>query len=175
MDTLAHGLWGGIGFYPRGAKIYATAFIVGTAPDLLSFGLFDITHPEWVALRLAGKISGPPPLSTIPNYVFYAYDLTHSLLIWAALFGLVWSIRKHPPWLLLAWALHILCDIPTHSLHYFPTPYLFPIPAPRVEGISWATLRFMAANYSALLVAYAGMWLYMRKKGGGREPSKDEF
>ncbi len=164
MDTLAHGLWGGIGFYSRGFKSYAAAFIIGMAPDLLSFGPFFLTHPVWVRLRLAGKISGPPPLSLISNYVFYTYDVTHSLVIWAALFGLLWFMKNRPLWLLLAWALHIVCDIPTHNSRYFPTPYLWPIPAPRVEGISWATPWFMFANYSTLLAAYAGIWLYMQKR-----------
>lgn len=164
MDTLAHGLWGGVGFYPHGHKKFAAAFVLGISPDLLSFGLFHVTRPGWLRLRLAGQISGPPPLSILPEFVFHAYNLTHSLVVWAALFALIWAIRKHPPWLLLAWGLHILCDIPTHSSRYFPTPYLWPLPTPLVEGISWATRWFMMTNYTALLIAYVGMFLYVRRR-----------
>ena len=163
MDTLAHGLWGGVGFYRQGAKKFAAAFALGMAPDLLSFGLFHVSHPGWLKLRLVGEIYGPPPLSTLPEFVFHAYNLTHSLVVWAALFGLIWLMVQRPPWVLLAWALHILCDIPTHSSRYFPTPYLWPFPTPYVEGMSWATPWFMATNYATLLAAYLGVLMYGRK------------
>jgi membrane-bound metal-dependent hydrolase YbcI (DUF457 family) len=163
VDTLAHGLWGGIGFYPCGKKKFAAAFVLGMAPDLLSFGLLHLSRPGWIRLRLAGEISGPPPLSTLPGFVFHAYNLTHSLIVWMALFGLIWLIRRNPPWVFLAWGLHILCDIPTHNSRYFPTPYLWPLPTPLVEGISWATPWFMMINYRVLLAAYVGMFLYVRK------------
>ena len=40
MDVLAHGLWGGAAFSGRGKKEFWTGFLVGMAPDLLSFGVF---------------------------------------------------------------------------------------------------------------------------------------
>ena len=164
MDTLAHGLWGGIGFYPQGGKRFAAAFALGMAPDLLSFGLFHVTRPGWLKLRFAGDISGPPPLSMLPEFIFHAYNLTHSLVVWGILFVLIWLALKRPPWPFLAWALHVLCDIPTHNSSYFPTPYLWPLPTPYVEGISWATPWFMVTNYTGLLMAYIGMFLYVRKR-----------
>lgn len=164
MDILAHGLWGGVGFYPHGTKRFAAAFVLGVAPDLFSFGLFHMTRPGWLRLRLVGEISGPPPLSLLPEFVFHAYNLTHSLVIWAALFGLIWMLKRHPPWVFLAWGFHILCDIPTHSSSYFPTPYLWPLSTPFVEGISWATPWFIMTNYTALLGAYVGMIIYVRKR-----------
>jgi membrane-bound metal-dependent hydrolase YbcI (DUF457 family) len=168
VDTLAHGLWGGAAFYPYGRRRFAAAFAVGMAPDLLSFGLFHLTHPEWLKLRLAGKISGPPPLSILPAYLFHAYNLTHSLVVWAALFALLWLLLRRPPWIWLAWGLHILCDIPTHDTRYLPTPYLWPLPTPFVQGIPWTTPWFMAVNYTALLAVYLGLFFYVRKRRGGR-------
>lgn len=164
MDTLAHGLWGGVAFYPQGARKFAAAFALGMAPDLLSFGLFHVSNPGWLTLRFAGKVSGPPPVSILPEFVFHAYNLTHSLLVWVVLFALLWAMRKHPPWVFLAWGLHIVSDIPTHNSAYFLTPYLWPLPTPLVEGISWATPWFMLLNYGALLAAYLGMFLYVRKR-----------
>jgi membrane-bound metal-dependent hydrolase YbcI (DUF457 family) len=164
MDILAHGLWGGVGFYREGHKRFAAAFVLGMAPDLLSFGLFHLTRPGWLRLRLAGEISGPPPLSVLPEFVFYAYNLTHSLVVWATVFTLIWLIRRHPPWVFLAWGLHILCDIPTHTSRYFPTPYLWPLPAPYVEGVPWSAPWFMISNYTALLTVYSGVFLYVRKR-----------
>ncbi|MBI1993623.1 MAG: hypothetical protein HYV05_00975 [Deltaproteobacteria bacterium] len=165
MDTLAHGLWGGVGFYAASQRKFASAFILGMAPDLLSFGLFHASHPEWIVQRFSGRTTGPPPLTMLPEFVFHAYNWTHSLVIWGALFALIWLLRKSPPWPLLAWGLHILSDIPTHGPGYFPTPYLWPLPTPYVQGIAWSTPWFMAANYSALLIAYLMAFALARMKG----------
>ena len=164
MDTLAHGLWGGAGFYADGKKKFSAAVLLGMAPDLISFGPFFATRLEWFKLRLIGQVFGPPPLSSLQAYVFHAYNLTHSLVVWVLLFGLLWVVIRRPPWIWLAWGLHILCDIPTHDTRYFPTPYLWPFPTPFVEGIPWATPWFMVANYSALTAVYFAVFYYVRRK-----------
>jgi hypothetical protein len=56
MDFIAHGLWGGAPFYAQGRKKFLAGVLVGMAPDLLSFGVFHVIHPEWLALRLVEKI-----------------------------------------------------------------------------------------------------------------------
>jgi membrane-bound metal-dependent hydrolase YbcI (DUF457 family) len=164
MDVLAHGLWGGALFCSQGRKKFLGGFLLGMAPDLLSFGVFHAAHPEWIVHRLAGNISGPPALSVLPPYVFHAYNVTHSLVVWALLFFLCWLFLKHPPWILLAWALHIVCDIPTHTTGYFPTPFLWPFPTPFLNGVSWASREFVIANYVCLIVAYAGIFLYLHRQ-----------
>jgi membrane-bound metal-dependent hydrolase YbcI (DUF457 family) len=163
MDVIAHGLWGGVPFCGRGRGKFFAGALLGMAPDLLSFGVFHVTHPGWITLRLAGEISGPPPLAMLPPYVFHAYNVTHSLVVWAIAFLLLWLTRG-PPWVLLAWLLHILCDIPTHATAYFPTPFLWPLPTPFVDGIAWSTPWFMAGNYTAIVLTYACVILYLRKK-----------
>jgi membrane-bound metal-dependent hydrolase YbcI (DUF457 family) len=163
MDVVAHGLWGGAVFAKRGRNLFWAACLVGMAPDLLSFGVFHVTHPGWLLSRLAGEISGPPALAILPAYVFYAYNFTHSLIVCAVTFFLLWALLKRPPWLLASWALHILCDIPTHGTSHFPTPFLWPLPTLLVDGITWATPRFMAANYSALLITYIVVFFYVKR------------
>jgi len=54
--------------------------------------------------------------------------------------------------------------IPTHATDYFPTPFLWPLPTPFVDGISWATPEFVAANYGALLNVYIVVFFYVRKR-----------
>ena len=164
MDVVAHGLWGGALFCRRGTKMFLAAALLGMAPDLLSFGVFHMTRPGWIIGRLAGEISGPLALSILPAYVFYAYNVTHSLVVWSAVFFLFWRLRERPPWLLGAWALHILCDIPTHGTDYFPTPFLWPLATPFVEGATWATPEFMIANYACIAGVYAGMLVYARRR-----------
>jgi len=158
MDVIAHGLWGGAPFYAQGRNKFLSGVLLGMAPDLLSFGVFHITHPGWFTQRLAGSISGPPAQTLLPPYVFHAYNLTHSLIVWTAAFFLLWQLTKNPPWLLFAWLLHILGDIPTHVMSYFPTPFLWPFPTPFVEGIPWSTPWFMAASYGTMFMVYGGLF-----------------
>jgi hypothetical protein len=164
MDVIAHGLWGGAICYPRGPRQFFAGILIGMAPDLLSFGVFHVMHPGWLTMRLAGEISGPPALTLLPAYVFHAYNVTHSAVVWAIAFVSLWQINKNPPWLLAPWLLHILCDIPTHSTSYFPTPFLWPLPTPFVDGITWSTTWFMVANYAAMFAVYSALFLYFRKK-----------
>src|SRR5258708_29425921 len=96
MDVIAHGLWGGAVFYAQGRKKFFAGVLLGMAPDLLSFGVFHVTHPGWFTERLAGKISGPPALTLLPRYVFHAYNVTHSLVVWAVAFFLLWQLMKKP-------------------------------------------------------------------------------
>jgi hypothetical protein len=167
MDVVAHGLWGGAPFLPQGRRKFLAGVMIGMAPDLLSFGVFHATHPSWIAMRLTGEVSGPPALAILPPYVFYAYNVTHSLVVWATAFCLLWLVTKKPLWLLAAWLLHILCDIPTHTESYFPTPFLWPFSTPFVDGIAWSTPWFMAANYASMFIVYFGMFLYLRKNRTG--------
>ncbi|MGH7928768.1 MAG: hypothetical protein ACREQV_13345 [Candidatus Binatia bacterium] len=164
MDVVAHGLWGGALFYAQGRKKFFAGLLIGMAPDLLSFGVFHVMHPSWITQRLAGEISGPPALTILPPYVFYAYNVTHSLVVFAATFCLLWLATRNPPWLLGAWLLHIVCDIPTHTESYFPTPFLWPFPTPFVDGIAWSTPWFMIANYTGMIIVYSAMFLYLRKR-----------
>jgi membrane-bound metal-dependent hydrolase YbcI (DUF457 family) len=162
MDVVAHGLWGGALFYARGRKKFFAGLVIGMTPDLLSFGVFHLMHPGWFTRRLAGNISGPPDLALLPAYVFHAYNVTHSLVVCAVVFISLWLLTKNPPWLLCAWLLHILCDIPTHAASYFPTPFLWPFTTPFVDGVPWSTLWFMAANYAAMLIVYCCLFLFLR-------------
>lgn len=88
------------------------------------------------------------------------YQYSHSLVIFVLIFLLVWLIRKKP-WLpLLGWGLHILLDIPSHAIDFFPTPFLFPISEWRFPyGIRWSGLWFMVVNYSILIIIWGSILL----------------
>jgi hypothetical protein len=80
-----------------------------------------------VALGMAERPDfshGTPPESSIPQYVHHLYNVTHSLMIFLAVFLVAWAVRKRPVWELGAWGLHVLVDVPTHSSSFFPTPVL---------------------------------------------------
>src|SRR5882762_7685142 len=150
MDTLSHGLWGGAVFGQK-KGVWKWAFFWGMAPDLFSFGPFFLTHFPTLLQRWGGlhRLEPPDP-RIIPAYVYHAYNVTHSLVIWIAVVAIVAILRRKIPWVLGAWGLHILCDIPTHSTRFFPTPYLWPLNTPFVNGHRWSTLPFMLTNYSLI-------------------------
>jgi len=145
VDVLAHGLWGGVLFGRKTRWQWRGAFLLGAAPDLLAFGPFFISQ------------FGQTDWRVFPPYVHDSYNVTHSLVVWGVLTGLVWYLRRKFPWILCAWACHILCDIPLHELSFFPTPYLWPFATPLVNGMRWGQPAIMIPNYIALVVAYTFM------------------
>ena len=149
MDFLAHGLWGGVLFGRKSRPWWLAAFLIGMAPDLISFGWYVVSRPErWMIF---------------PPYVYSLYNVTHSLVVWAAVSGTLWYFRKSFPWILGGWGLHILCDMPLHDISFFPTPYLWPLKTPFIDGIRWAQPAIMIPNYAALLAAHVIGYRYSRK------------
>ncbi|MEK7673653.1 MAG: hypothetical protein AAB371_00450, partial [Patescibacteria group bacterium] len=64
--------------------------------------------------------------------------------------------------LTLAWPLHILIDIPTHSVNFYPTHFLWPMSDFFVNGISWATPIIFIPNVIILFTLY--LYWYVHKK-----------
>lgn len=154
MDTLAHGMWGGAVFGRRDHQ-WKWAFWWGMCPDLFSFGPFFLIHLGDIGERWSKHRMGPPDPRLIPAYVYHAYNATHSLVIFSVVMFLAWKRWGRRSWPFAAWGLHILCDIPTHSTRFFPTPYLWPLPTPFVNGHSWGNRTFMLANWAGIATAYA--------------------
>ncbi len=162
MDTLSHGLWGGLLVGRASKRDFWAAFFIGMAPDLLSFGIFT-------GMTVLGLVSGldwthgTPSPNAVPVYVHQLYNVTHSFVTFFAVFILSWGLRKKPYWPLLAWPLHILLDIPTHSTSFFPTPFLWPLWGYRVDGVSWAHPIIFFTNWAALVVGYGVWWVKAKK------------
>jgi len=152
MDTLSHGLWGGIAFGRRKRVDFWAAFLFGVLPDLLSFGIF-ITG-SWIGIFDHPSFSSGehPDPSMIPAFVHAAYNITHSLVIFLAVCGIVFLIRKKAYWPMMAWGLHILYDIPTHSSEFFPTPFLWPVSDFSIDGVSWSHPYIFFPNWILLPV-----------------------
>jgi hypothetical protein len=161
MDTLSHGLWGGVVF---GRRHFWWAFFFGAAPDFFTFGPFFL---RWAFMGFPPFPHAPglraPALEVFPPYVFVAYNISHSLVIWTAAFLILWILFKKPVWVFCAWALHILCDIPTHSTRFFPTPFLWPFHTPFVNGIPWSRPWFLITDYALLILAFTFLWWRKRK------------
>ncbi len=129
------------------------------APDLFSFGIYFVLtligvveHPNWTS----GQHPDP---SAMPSFVNAAYNGTHSLVVFAIVFGLVWLTRKKPLYEMLGWPLHILVDIPTHSEKFFPTPFLWPVSDFHVNGHNWGDPIIFVPNL--ILLAGLYVWFYV--------------
>jgi len=173
MDIFAHTLWAAAGARglnaAKGKKVSTVGWtaLFGVAPDFFAFGLPFLSLFGYL---ITGRISWSDIANNhhlVPSFELapILYQYSHSLVIWAAVFALVWIIRKKP-WLpLLGWALHILIDIPSHSIDFYPTPFLFPISDYRFPyGIEWSNQWYMIINYSALFIIFGGMLVYRWKK-----------
>jgi low affinity Fe/Cu permease len=88
------------------------------------------------------------------------YQYSHSLVIFAVVFVVVWVWYKRPRYELLGWLLHILIDIPSHVIAFYPTPLLFPISDYKFPyGIQWSNQWYMMINYGALLVVWGSIFI----------------
>ncbi len=163
MDILSHGLWGSIIFGRRNKRSFRLSFIYGIAPDFLSFGILFIQR--LISSAVTGKWqigTGKPDLLSIPDYVNTLYNITHSFIIFIAVFILVALYFKRPIWEMLAWPFHIFLDLFTHSTEFFPTPYLWPFPFVRVDGIPWSTPIIFFTNVFFLILIYS-VYVYKNK------------
>lgn len=164
MDIISHGLWGGVAFGRKSKRNFWTAFAIGMLPDLIAFtgpfltNLFGITQGPHYS-------DGRPDGASIPAYVYQLYSFSHSLVIFAAVFAIAWIFFKKPQWVLGAWGLHILIDIPSHDASFFPTPFLWPLSDFHVNGINWGNPIIFFPNLALLVLAYsAWIFVYLNKR-----------
>jgi hypothetical protein len=162
MDILSHGLWATTvaRAYNLDAKEpvkLRRAFLWGMFPDLFAFGIpFVYRLFQILTGTVAWNAFRPPPENgqSIPMYDLShtLYNYSHSLIIFGIVFGLVWWFRqRRPPRSMLGWFLHIICDVPTHTYAFFPTPVFFPAWNWMFDGMSWAQPWFLALDYGLLI------------------------
>jgi len=158
MDVFSHGLWGGVVLGRKKRKNYILAFVFSVLPDIFAegimFGMIFLGVNNMPDLE-----HGHPNISDFPTYAQNFYNATHSLVIFIMVFAVVWLFRKKPYWLLLAWSLHIIIDIPTHSLKLFPTPFLWPVSDLKIDGIPWDNSMILIPDIILLIVFYS-FWIY---------------
>ncbi len=160
MDFISHGLWGGIAFGRKSKKFYLLAVGISLLPDLLTEGLFFVLYLLNIG-GMPGWENGHPNITDYPLFAQYLYDSTHSLVVFALIFALFWIIIKRPLWVLAAWGLHVLIDIPMHTLALFPTPFLWPISNIRINGFDWSGPLILGTDIILLITAYS-FWLAPR-------------
>jgi len=163
MELVAHSLWGAAAAITakrtKGIRLNLpwTVFWSGF-PDILAFGP-PAAAGLW--LRLASG-AGPEARGHLGlphvHIGLPLYPAGHSLIVFLLAFGLLSLLARRVVLEMLGWLLHILIDIPTHSLSYYATRFLWPVSDFRIDGIAWWVPWFWVATYVALAAVYALMW-----------------
>lgn len=169
MDVFSHGLWGAAAMKALNLKRKTQHSLVwaafwGMFPDLFAFA-------PTLALRFfQGTGFGPPTRDPAGMMLFPGislalslYNVSHSLVIFLGVAGIYFVLRKRVPWVLIGWPLHILLDIPTHEHRFFPTPFLWPIPHPKVDGISWGTPWILIPNYLLIIAVFIALAVWEKR------------
>jgi len=165
MDIFSHGLWGGAALGRKNRSDYLLASGLSVLPDLLAEGvMFSLAFLQLEGMPNLGN--GHPDIAEFPLYAQNFYNMSHSLTIFFIVFFIIWAIGGKPLYPLAAWAVHIIIDIPTHSLELFPTPFLWPISDYRFDGISWSSPVIMIPNILLLSSVY-GVWMYRKRQSKG--------
>lgn len=165
MDVVSHGLWSYVGARAvtiRNARLRLRPFVAtafGMLPDIIAFAPLTI----WSAVQfingkshLAGHRAAEeyiarnvPWLQTLTTQL---YGASHSLIVWLVVFGVLLLFRVWwREW--LAWLLHILVDIPTHSRESYPTPALWPLSDWTFDGATWRSAAILIPNFILLAIA----------------------
>jgi hypothetical protein len=172
MDIFAHALWTNAVFYKKYAQERTQRFLAvffGIVPDLISF------TPATLYALFSHSHFGPESFNMsiwVYRYAQQSYNVTHSLVVFAAVMLIVALVRKGKIyWPLWGWALHILIDIPSHK-GFYETPFLYPLSHYKFEhGISWGHPTYMLINYSSLAVVYL-VWFFVIRKN--KSPIQNE-
>jgi len=157
MDFISHGIWSATIFHNRSR--YWLAIIFGMLPDALAFMPYLLIR---VVYQGISAIFVTP--EAYPPWVLTIYNTTHSLVVAGIIFYLLLFLRKDIAVLFLAWPLHIVVDIPTHSADHFPTKFLFPLSHLHYDGVHWKNWYVFAGSWAVFLLCYGLYNLYQKHR-----------
>jgi len=149
MDTFSHALYGK-GFF--GYRKYRwTSFLFGALPDLSSFGIYFLVQlfSSFHKLKYAR-----PSIEEIPIWVIELYNISHSLITAFVFISIIYFVNKDLMWPMLAWPVHIILDLFTHSIEFFPTPIFWPLSNYRFDGIPWSNFYVYATNIILIFLIF---------------------
>ena len=177
MDVFAHALWAGAGVllaqrrWAIAQRVATTTVALAVAPDIPHllpivgwsiFGAGTVANVEDYAISAPGQEPAVPLLVEWMSHNLHC--VTHSAIVAGVVSLLLWIWLKSLWIPLLGWWSHIVIDVFTHSVDYYPSPVLWPITRQGFDGVAWNTPTFMTLNYLALGAVYA--WLFWRWRLG---------
>jgi len=175
MEILAHALWAGTGtilarrhwsISPRTAALTVAMAVMPDIPHLIPvvgwsvFGDGSAASVLDYAIAVAGQLPAAP--KDVDSWSHNLHCVVHSAVVAGAItsMSLFW---KRGFWIPLAgWWSHIVIDVFTHSIDYFPSPVLYPFTREGFDGIAWNTPWFLLVNYGVLAATY--LVLYSTRK-----------
>lgn len=160
MDIISHGLYRWAVFGNK--KEFWLSIEFWILPDFLTFWLPFAINIITMLSGGSGSIFGQAGHHNIDaKYIDAIYNITHSLIIRGSVFWALWRIYKKPMKASFARLLHMLIDIPTHSLAFFATPFLWPIFNYKFDGIPRSNKIIFIPNIILLIILYS---IYTYKK-----------
>lgn len=129
-----------------------TRKFVSPDPAVVAAGLaadipFYLTYPAWLIrqgrLVDAFRRNNWP---AAPAWMVTLHHLFHSLPLVMLVAGIIRLVSGHWPVGAVAWGLHILIDLPTHSRRHWAPQFLWPLSTVTVDGISWPDLVIPALD-----------------------------
>ncbi|MCP4685000.1 MAG: hypothetical protein GY867_06060 [bacterium] len=129
-------------------------------PDVLTEGLLMVPYLLGIG-GMPGWESGHPNITDHQAFAQTPYNVPHSLVLFAGVLVLLSVTAIRWWWVVAPWGLHILIDIPIHSLALFPTPFLWPVSDFRIDGVGWDHPAVWVVDVTLLLAAYA-LWLHSK-------------
>ena len=174
MDIIAHALWTTAAATTARRRLHRKihlgwAAFWGVFPDVFSFAIPAVVRIWWYATGTTKSLMPDAHSPQRFQFVWQLYHCSHSLLVFAAVFGLVWAIVRRPVLEILGWGLHILIDIPTHQ-GIFAVHFLWPVSSYGFDGIRWENHWFLAVNYGVLILVFG--WIWMRTRESSVAPSR---
>jgi len=162
MDIISHWLRWWISVGRKSKKQFWLSFAFGILPDFLSFGLpFVITIFSVIFLWASFTGMEAAHHNLDGSYIHNIYTVTHSFIVWAVFFFWLWLIFRKPILPVFAWLFHILLDIPTHSLKFYATPFLWPISDYKFDGTPRSNPWILWTDIVLIIIMY-GIY-YWRK------------
>lgn len=175
MDIVAHTLWAAAGAAvihrrrPLAPGAVIATLVLAALPDvvqLLPLAAWWLFADGSLAALRAYAVAGPGQEPVLPPLVGLLSHHLHCVMHSAPIASLVtlalWAARRKLWIPLLGWWSHIVIDVFTHSVDYYPAPVLYPFTQRGFDGIAWITPWFMVLNYAALTAA--GVWLLLSRK-----------
>ena len=147
MDFFSHIAWTYIIFHKLKKKHLYLALLFGALPDIIGWGSLLFYNIFFASFRF-----GKPNLTSIPDWTWTLYGISHSLVVFGVILLLIWLIFRRIPLFVLAYPIEILMDIPTHSREFLPTPFLWPLSDWHFPGFSWGQQWFILLNWSLIIV-----------------------
>lgn len=156
MDIISHGLRWGITVGRTNKKQFWLSFVFGILPDFVAFGIPAIVMVFSIIFlgQAVPDFHTGQHITTSFDYVHTIYTITHSLVTRAVVFGALWLIFKKPILPCFARLFHILLDIPTHSLAFYATPFLWPISNYRFDGIPRHNPQILYPDILLIVIVY---------------------